>query len=193
MRKERRAWVRKLRGDLEGKTKDYLIPFSIKLKVIHRLIEFQILENQTQFLKHKPRLTTDVNKCNFIGLKGTVSMYTSWGFGKFSFWGSINTHRFSGQWTQVYKIHAQHTVMTNRFNYHFLLIAHHNKFSLHFFMPENSTHWQHQTHILADSEGSHWILPASFFLWLTTKSDVQGNAEGNSDNYLHQRNTVDLN
>lgn len=60
-------------------------------------------------------------------------------------------------------------------------------------MPENSTHKHLQTHFLADAEGFHWILPASFFLWLTTKSDVEGNAEGISDNYLHQRYTVDLN
>jgi len=69
--------VGKLRGDLEGRTKEYLNSFSIKLKVLQRLIKFQILENQIQFLKHKPRWLTDVNKCNFIGLKGIVSMYTS--------------------------------------------------------------------------------------------------------------------
>lgn len=69
--------MRKLRGELEWRTKDYLNSFSIKLKVIQRLSEFQILENQIQFLKYKPRWLTGVNKCNFIGAKGTVSMYTS--------------------------------------------------------------------------------------------------------------------
>lgn len=132
MRKGRRTWVGKLWGGPWSENKALFEFLQCKIK-IQRMIEFQFLENQIQFLKHKPRWLTDVNKYNFSGLKG---MYTSWGFGKSSFWGSVTTHMFSGQWTQICKIHSQHTVMTNRHNYPLWdneeIIAHCSIFSPHF-------------------------------------------------------------
>lgn len=140
MWEERRTWVRKLRGSWR-EDKELFEFFQHKIKSDTETDWIPDPWKSNQFLKHKPRWFTDVNKCNFIGLKGTVSMYTSWGFGKSSFWASINTHMFLDQWTQIYKIHSQHSVMTNRYNYHFWgneeIIAHYNKFSLHFFVPEN--------------------------------------------------------
>lgn len=47
-----------------------------------------------QILKHKPRWLIDINKCNFTVWKGTVSMHTSWGFGKTSTWGLTLTFFF---------------------------------------------------------------------------------------------------
>lgn len=66
-----------MRGNLEGRTKEYLNSISIKLKLTQRLIEFQVLKNQIQCLKHKTRWLTDVNKCYFSGLRRIVSLYTS--------------------------------------------------------------------------------------------------------------------
>lgn len=57
--------MRKLKGDLAERKKDYFSSFSIKIEVMQKLVEFQILENQIWFLKHKSRWLTDVNKCNF--------------------------------------------------------------------------------------------------------------------------------
>lgn len=57
--------MRKLKGDLAERKKDYFSSFSIKIEVMQKLVEFQILENQIRFLKQKSRWLTDGNKCNF--------------------------------------------------------------------------------------------------------------------------------